>query len=776
MKRFYFTLTFATILFAINIVPAYAAGDDEEEDGSLVPISNYDGKGITLDDISFKDENDKETRFSERIMFYNIGNKKFLNAGGSWGTRAATYTSGLSVRLENPSGTGKTSNNRYYIQTPYWGQGTYIGCLDGGVYFDRNDGANEKTCELKEVKVSDIAQTIRDQYGIKDEDHIYKIQFPNKGKELLAGQYMQVNVFKNGNQNLVHYQSTSDTGYQEYTYWKIVNLDEIKNTMLTSTHIYATEPADLTFLIRAQNFNHRNKYNRNVNATQPDEKDKRGWFFDFPTANGNSTKINPYKTNFSESDFKIGTYPFNNEDHGEFKYGMFDCAEIRNRTDEGNTVEVKVTSGQRLWQEIPVTSPGWYRIDCQGFFYNGEDANENCCAKLFAYSDKTATEGTATSAYVNLLPKRYLQEYRREIKVDDVGSAFDRNLKLANLKAGHAPKTHLEAGVAFYTNEYPNSVLVYVSSASEKTPGAITFGIEATRDFEDNDVVWVDNFNIKYLGQSFALDERKTYTSPLTDKNNEPVKYENRPLVLRRTLNKGVWNPIVLPVNLTKAQVNTTFFPLPFIAEFKGFKDDHTLLFQIIDLTDLNEFKDEKTVAMKAGHCYLIKSGYEGHSGTIQIGDEAGKTMKGPYYVVDRVTYDVETDIDTYIDTPTNGKDCVLSIKGVYKPTWIPLNSFFMDNSTLWHNTNKEYMARGYSWWIEDAHQKENATQAHSFSFSAMNSEYDEVTGLYEVKIGEENHSHNNSKIYNLQGIEMNGNAALPKGIYISNGKKFIVK
>lgn len=282
---------------------------------------------------------------------------------------------------------------------------------------------------------------------------------------------------------------------------------------------------------------------------------------------------------------------------------------------------------------------------------------------------------------------------------------------------------------------------------------------------------------MKYLGQSFALDERGKLTSPLDNgETKSKIEYTNRPMILRRTLNKGVWNPIVLPVNLTKYQVNTTFFPYPLIAEFKGFKDDHTLLFKIIDLDDTKKFKDENVVAMEAGHCYLLNAGYEGHSGSIKIGDENGASIKGPYYIIDRVTYKEETPINTDVETPKwDGNDCKLSIVGTYRPALVPLNSFLMDNSTLWH-TNAQYKARGYSWWIEDAHQKENPAQAHLFTFGAMNGEYDEVTGLYEVKIYDGGHSHHNGKVYNLQGIEMNGNAALPKGIYISNGKKFIVK
>lgn len=774
MKRIYLTITFVISLFVGIITPTYA-----QEDGALVPESNYNGHGVVLTDIKFPDN------VSERVVFYNIGKKKFLNTGGQWGTRAATHTTGLSVQLEkNSKGT-----NKFYMKSPYHGMGGYVGYIGdssdknkNGVYFDRTkDAYSPKTASVftfTKVDVSSISDEIKEKYGITTEDNIYRIQLlkaDNKvydnstsadaisfDANLTANKAMHVNVFASGNTNLVDVQETTDTSSPEYTYWKIVNLEEIENTLLTDINIYNTEPADITFLIRAQNFNRQNIYNNDGQTPS----DGRGWFYILENSS-------LYTTKFDDKDYTIDDYDFNDETHGDVKYGMFYCAQIRN---SGSYV---VKKGNRLYQTVPVTRAGWYRIDCQGFFYNGEGNTENCCAELFAYSNEgtEATRGTAEYAYVNFLPQRYLAKYPREIAehmTDD--NKTDLNAKLSDLKKGNAPKTHLEAGVAFYTNEYPNSVIVYVPTASKENPGSITFGIAATRDFADNDVVWADNFNLKYLGQSFALDERNSLTSLLTDKNNNKVEYLNRPMVLRRTLNKGKWNPIVLPVNLTKAQVNTTFFPLPLIAEFKGFKDANTLLFKIIDLTDPDKFPNENTVAMEAGHCYLINSGYEGHSGSIKIGDADGKTMRGPYYVIDRVTYTEEPEINTYVEAPTWGNTaCKLSLVGRYEPDWVPQNSFLMDNSTLWH-INDTYMARGYSWWIEDKHQKDNPAQAHLFSFSSMDSEYDEVTGLYEIKISDGSHSHHNGKVYNLQGIEMNGNAALPKGIYISNGKKFIVK
>ena len=748
MKRFYFILAFATLLTAINIAPACAQGSESAE--AFIPESNYKGNGITIDDAAK----------SERVVFFNVGNKKFLNAGGLWGTEAATHTAGLFMKLEEKS-TGK-----YYIHTPFFGEGQYFGYVSEGgdnkegVFLDRRkDDTYPKTATVftfTKVEVSAINDSIKEKCSISNGDNIYKIQLLSADnshaistdQDLVANQRMRVYVFNDGNPNRVDIQqSTTNTNIQ-YTYWKIVNMDEIERTMLQDTHIYDTEPSDVTFLIRAQNFNRQNAYTRDVNKEDLPTDDS-GWHHDFADKS-------LYTTKFNADDYKIRDITFNNETHGDGKYGMFYCAQIK------NAGSYTVEKDKSLYQTVPVTKAGWYRIDCQGFFYNN-GGTESCCAKLFAYSDNTATEGTAKHAYVNLLPQRYLVSYPHEIYEDKTdNSSFDKNTNIKNLY-GSSPTTHLEAGIAFYTNEYPNSVLVYVPDA----PANITFGIKATRDFTNNDVVWVDNFNMKYLGQSFALDDQ--------DKVNSEGEFTNRPLVLRRSLTGEMWNAIVLPVNLTKYQVNTTFFPYPRIAEFKGFKDRYTLQFVSVDLDNLKE----NDIAMEAGKCYIIKPGYNGHTGEIQIGDEAAKTITAPYYMIDRVSYNSDSKPKIQENTVPftfPGSSCSLTIKGAYLPISIPKNAFLVYKNKLMHLTG-DYKSKGYVWWIEDAHQMGVNGKAHKMSMSDIDSSYDETTGIISIKIGtDENGFETDDSIYNLQGQKMNNSSALPRGIYISNGKKFIVK
>lgn len=142
MKRFYFILTFATLLTAINIAPACAQGSELAE--AIIPESNYKGNGITIDAAAK----------SERVVFFNVGNKKFLNAGGLWGTEAATHTAGLFMKLEEKN-TGK-----YYIHTPFFGEGQYFGYVSEG-------GDNKKVYFLIEKRTTFIQTRLRSLHSQK---------------------------------------------------------------------------------------------------------------------------------------------------------------------------------------------------------------------------------------------------------------------------------------------------------------------------------------------------------------------------------------------------------------------------------------------------------------------------------------------------------------------------------------------------------------------------------------------------------------------------------
>lgn len=763
MKRVNLTFTLIALLFSIYRTPANA----QEQDMGLIEESTYNGKGVALDDITF------DGTTSERILFYNIGRKRFLNAGGFWGTRTATHTVGLPLIIEKV-----TDKPYYYIQSPLKNESNIYMAkvtenqdetnVKNGVFLDRENTVSVRIAprwRITRVNYSEI--TNPKIYGINEDDIVYKIEcrtddnyYANNNLKsdlvLVANRKMTISVFKEGNYNLVRGVPTTDNTYDEqYSYWKIVNLKEFNETTTSDKNYYTEKPIDLTFLVRGQNFNRLNKYNL---ITEGDPKTTRGWFTNYKEVSGNSTTDAWYKTSFSAANAYYNPANLTGDDfnnyHGDGKFGMFYCGRIT-----GVNIKDDTKPNYTIYQYVPVTQPGWYRIDCQGFYKaNGTD----CLARIFAISDESATLGTAHNAYVNLLPQHYLKDYKADISTYNDAYGYNTNYILSNLKDHKAPENYVEAGVSFYTGCYPNSVLVYVSKENTN----IKMGIEVLkRSMTADEVIYFDDFRLKYLGQSFALDDQ--------DKLNSEGDFKNKPLVLRRALKEEKWNSIVLPVNLTKKQVNTTFFPYPRIAEFTGFKDRNTIEFKTINLDNFSE----DDIVIKAGCCYILKPGYNGNTGEveIEIGDYKTSTMTGQYYMIDRVSYNSgsKPEIDTSKGPFTiAGSSCELNMKGSYLPVSIPKNAYLLYNSTLMHLT-KDYYSKGYCWWIEDTHQMGANGKRHDLFMSV--GDIDETTGIISIKIGKEA-TDESEQIYNLQGQKMNVGSALPSGVYIRNGKKHIVK
>ena len=87
---------------------------------------------------------------------------------------------------------------------------------------------------------------------------------------------------------------------------------------------------------------------------------------------------------------------------------------------------------------------------------------------------------------------------------------------------------------------------------------------------------------------------------------------------------------------------------------------------------------------------------------------------------------------------------------------------------------------KGFDCWIEVEHQVENPKARHKMGFSTyLDGVSDgETTDIYEALTGMTDNE--DGTIYNMQGQMVGGNgmqaAQLPKGIYVRNGRKFIVR
>jgi len=787
-----------------------------------VPLSYFKGKGA---DISTLDFNSDGT-LKDRVLIYNVGKDMFLNAGGHWGTRTVTYTVGLPIQLVRTEVTATTSSEEtgsdnestdsgseaatytYRLRGPFNNKeqagsnrtGNFIGVVidagvaTQGVFYDRGT-AHAINWEFKKVDSKSVDGDVVYQICINKENNPGTDYGSQPERKLVANEKMEINVFENGNTNLVKALTDDEITDEKYSYWKIVTLQQIIEDFSTT---YDTEhPSDASFLMRAQNFNRMNRYN---DATKSETTDGKGWYTD--------------GTIDYHYGLKKGVTGYVQE--RDEIYGMFYCGGISGGNKDG-----------RVYQTVTIPHNGWYRIDCQGFFCNESDP-ETCFAQLYAKVDDK-TPNTSEYAFVNLLPKSYGEPYDGAALNPD--KAENKQYLASIMGNGNKEITNkIEAGVAFYNQLYPNHILIYVNSKKADDNGLIPaadrptleLGIRLTGDVADGNYVYFDDFQLKYLGESFALNEGDDdFHAGMGD---DDAYYKNRVMILKRTLTENMWNSICLPVDLTKEQLNTAFFPNPMLAKLRDSQHYGTMEFQTVDFGSLKN----SDVALHKGQCYLIKPGYKGRTGNITVGNVAKTNISGPYYTIDRVTLtkaDVEnslgldaTDNKQHVlkkiqdkkDVDGNDKDfytivggddekgkiyneCKLRVYGTFErktkinengvtvDNRVPAHSYTFADGKLYHLSGN-YTQKGFSCWIEDEHQTTGdpaTANVHKLNFATyIDGVSDGTTSIEGFTV--DTREAQTPAVYTIYGQQVRKGTAstegLPHGIYVVNGKKILVR
>lgn len=364
----------------------------------------------------------------------------------------------------------------------------------------------------------------------------------------------------------------------------------------------------------------------------------------------------------------------------------------------------------------PTTSavPSVANIPCRGTYYKFEPAKD----------------GTL-NVYVRQAADRPLY------LVDETG----KPQKSIDYKAGNA-------GIVFTVTEGTD-----VSYTIDKLAACrYGFDVKAGKTY----VLFQNNATLGFYGFTFGassteisnvtISQAKGYTYEA--KNNAKVT-----LTLTKPLKANVWNAICLPFSMTEQQVRNAFGEDARIAEFKKVEES-----------------GNKEVALFGMHYYqLITAGKPCLIKPSKVSDT--------YYTIQGVTIDAE---EALTITDSNKK---FDFVGTYAPTTMPVNSHFLgsNDGKLYYITankaNKEIS--GLKAFLQPADNNSGAKLSIAFD-STDNDQDNNTTGIEAIKDYTEQDAANSSVykgIYNINGQFMGTNPAiLPQGIYVKNGKKFIIK
>lgn len=268
-------------------------------------------------------------------------------------------------------------------------------------------------------------------------------------------------------------------------------------------------------------------------------------------------------------------------------------------------------------------------------------------------------------------------------------------------------------------------------------------------------VLFQNNETLGFYGFTFGASSQNS--ADVTISQAEGYTYEaknNATVTLTKPLKKDVWNAICLPFSMTEQQVRSAFGKDARIAEFKKVDESKS---------------SKKDVALFGMHYYqLITAGKPCLIKPSQVSET---------YTIKGVTIDAENAL-TIVDS--NKK---FDFVGTYATTSMPVNSHFLSSADgkLYYITankaNKEIS--GLKAFLQPADNNSDAKLSIAFD-STDNDQDNNTTGIEAIKDYTDQDAANSSAnkgIYNINGQFVGTNPAiLPQGIYVKNGKKFIVK
>lgn len=239
--------------------------------------------------------------------------------------------------------------------------------------------------------------------------------------------------------------------------------------------------------------------------------------------------------------------------------------------------------------------------------------------------------------------------------------------------------------------------------------------------------------------------------------------YTGAKMLLHRTFtksadnNKKGWNSIILPVDMTAAQVKQAFGDGVQMAKLDRL-ENNWIKFSTVDVAADGVVLHKNTPYI----IYPTKEPLGNYSYTI---DGVTKILDGHVYVANGINYDAQTSNLTHT---VNGGG--MTYTGSYdSKTVVSADSYMFSKGDLVH-TNKEHTVKAYRCWL-----KEDAHSGRMLMFSLDGNGLDGTTGIHVI---EENKQNTNTGIYNLGGVRMNTNNVdkLPKGVYVVNNKVVVKK
>ena len=617
------------------------------------------------------------------------------------------------------------------------------------------------------------------------------------------GQWKEIREFSDDYTSVDLSENQNDVGSN----WKIVAIGSYSD-LANYTQDQMLTPVDMTLLISDPSFS------RNSGGLKS-WKVKDG-NLDSEETTYNTAKLRigyegVYKTKTTDTSYYHGKgYNFNPNNATNYYTG--EVGNLFNSTHSQNMCATIQNGGYgKFYQLVPVYRKGWYILSCQGMSTVG--------AKLYV------SDGTETYSYP--LTEITQSDYDDLVSADASKTYWplDQNMPMYNASVW-MNDTHIQANKA-NIDKYKRQVAINVTSL-ESHPGLsqdykeLEIGIvvpqsesQNTRATSTTDFTAFNSFQLFYSGS-----EEETATPLILSEDFTNLDYldgtvetyKEAELHLNRTFNAKQWNTLVLPVSLTKDQFTTAFGNDAKLVKLSGI-EEKKLIF-----TD-ETVSEDKTTFLRANKPYLIwtskaKGDYPKTYG-VQLTNKASTQVQVPrnHFMIEGVTLATNNENKDGYDfaslTTNNWKYVVgggennsasdasgnstvfygtlcktFENKTILdgRPTLNDGRSLYMkpgDNSNFYYRkAGSSYGLNGFRCWF--AVKNGTAATANSKLAIEIKGVTDGTTDIDSINAdnGTTPVSRYSDAVYSLSGqkVAEDGNVGnLPAGIYVINGKKFVV-
>lgn len=662
---------------------------------------------------------------NDYVYLYNVTQKQFLNSGGAYGMHGILNPRGIRLALESEV---------YYNTNYYYLKGPIV-----------NDAQGSYLAMVEDASLGDVIYIDR----AKDNDARFTI-------ETIGGK----NTFRIHNaRNRAYWTYDTSKNYVTVTSWErdadvwcLISIEDYRTFTQEQAHVGDYNVSGLLYNTR---------FIRNVS-------DPKNLFWATEGLNSSSDYC-------TAIDSRLGTNSSENAGNNDSyarEYGSYGCLEIGRATG-------------RFYQEVSGLNPGLYKVSAQAFF----DGKDSAPYTNGAYGESNTASETNTYLFANdsrepipMLTDEQYSEFMNLVDthhamLDDGGSSLDGTPNNELFRRNVPASQYMTGNNTYSPDESRFVVEVYVMVGGDRT---LRLGVGKNA---EGGRVYMDNMTLTYMGNpqteqyGFGVDAygNQGDVDPYKYTKDGYMFYLSRKFVAS-TEGHG-WNALTLPVNLSASQLREAFGIDMELVKLKGLNPQNTqqILFEPVNLNGGE--------GLEAGQCYLVKVTKD----PIEVANNQFKRIDeslgdAAYVNVETVTYqygsiyqflgvDCPEGISSEAVTGTTADHALNWTSYYYHPEYAPAGSYVMSGGDMYHLTGNWDNLIGTAWYLTET---TPSSESKTFVIDNGNGTTD-INGIV-TEMPAENAVEG---IYNINGQKVASDKSLndlPKGIYIVNGKKYIVK